>query len=62
MMGGIAARHETANNRLKMFKCLRQRFRHGVVAHAACFRVAAILIQLQIEYGEPLFNVEYSDK
>jgi hypothetical protein len=62
MMGGVAARHETANNRLKMFECLRQRFRHGVASHAACFRVVAVVVQHQIEYGESLFDVEYSDK
>jgi hypothetical protein len=62
MMGGNAARHETVNNCLKMFECLRQRFRHGVAAHVACFRAVAIIVQLQIEYGESLFDVEYSGK
>jgi hypothetical protein len=62
MMGGIAARHEAANNRLKMFECLKQRFRHGVASHAACFRAVAVVVQLQIEFGEPLFDAEYSDK
>jgi hypothetical protein len=51
MMGGVAAQHETVNNCLKMFECLKQHFHHGVVAHAACFRAVAIVVQLQIEHG-----------
>jgi DDE superfamily endonuclease len=62
MMSDVAARHETANNRLKMFECLKQRFRHTVANHAACFRAVAVLVQLQIQDSMPLFQVEYTDK
>jgi hypothetical protein len=46
MMGGVAAWHETANNHLKMSECLKQHFHHCVVAHTACFRSVAIVVQL----------------
>jgi DDE superfamily endonuclease len=62
MMSDVSSRHESVNNRLKMFECLKQRFRHGVRAQAACFRAVAVLVQLQIQYDEPLFTVQYTDK
>ena len=60
MKHDVAARHETVNN-LKNFACLRIPFRHGVAKHAAAFRAVAVITQLLIEYGEPLYKVEYHD-
>jgi hypothetical protein len=61
MKADVAARHETVNKRLKQYGCLTTRFRHDVAKHAACFRAVAVLTQLAIEYGEPLYQVAYSD-
>jgi len=55
------ARHETINSKLKNFKCLDNRFRHGVVRAQQCFDCCIVLLQYAIEdtgpYGEPLFDV-----
>jgi len=61
MKSAVASRHETVNKRLKQYGCLTQRFRHGVAQHAACFRAVAVLTQLAIQYGKPLYAVEYTD-
>ena len=57
----VASRHETVNCRLKLFKCLVEAFRQNISKHAACFRAVAVITQLAIESGEPLFEVHYSD-
>ena len=57
----VASRHETVNCRLKHFKCLAGVFRQSFDKHGACFRAIAVITQLAIENGEPLFDVHYSD-
>ena len=59
MKEDVGKRHETVNMRIKTHNCLTEAFRHSVQQHAACFRVAAILTQIAIEQGEPLFDVNY---
>lgn len=54
-------RHETVNKRFKQFGALKQVWRHRVVNHGKAFRVAAVVTQLSIDNGEPLFDVEYVD-
>ena len=62
MRSRVRSRHETVNKRLKQFKCLETVFRHDVQLHGMCFRACAVLTQLEIENGSPLFSVsEYSD-
>ena len=55
------ARHETINSKLKNFKCLDNKFRHGVVRAQQCFDCCIVLLQYAIEdtgpHGEPLFDV-----
>jgi len=55
------ARHETINSKLKNFKCLDNKFRHGVVRAQQCFDCCIVLLQHAIEdtgpFGEPLFDV-----
>ena len=53
----LRSRHETANSRLKNFDILCQRYRHGLEDHAFIFRAVAVLTQLAIESGEPLFDL-----
>ena len=63
MQHRVGLRHETVNERLKNYRCLEERFRHGIKKHSACFRAVAVLTQLAIESGEALFDVrEYNDE
>ena len=51
------ARHESFNARLKTFRCLDVRFRHGVKKHKIVFEAVAVICQYQLENGSPLFDV-----
>ena len=51
------SRHENFNGRLKNFDCLEERFRHSIKKHKCCFDAAAVIVQLQLENGSPLFVV-----
>jgi hypothetical protein len=60
MQGCIRARHEMLYGRLKNWGILSQVFldiRH----HRDVFWACAVITQLTIEHGEPLFAVEYGD-
>ena len=61
MQGRVRERHETLNRRLKNWGILGQVFRHNVLLHGMGFHACAVLTQLTIENGEPLFEVEYYD-
>jgi hypothetical protein len=50
------ARHESFNGRLKNFKCLDERFRHGVDQHKVVFEAICVICQYQLETGSPLFS------
>ena len=60
MQGRVRARHETLNGRLKNWGILSQVFRHHIMMHGDVFRACAVVTQLTIEDGEPLFE-EYED-
>ena len=51
------ARHESFNGRIKNFKCLDERFRHGIAKHHICFEAVCVIVQYQLENGSPLFSV-----
>jgi hypothetical protein len=60
--GRVRCRHETANKRLKQFKCLDTVFCHNISFHGPCFRACAVLTQLAIRNGNPLFSIDdYTD-
>jgi uncharacterized protein YpmB len=40
---------------------LKKHYRHSLEKHSACFRTVAVVTQLSIEYGSPLYEVEYYD-
>ncbi len=61
MQGRVRARHETLNGRLKNWGILSQVFRHDISLHGPVFRACAVITQLAIKNGEPLFTVEYKD-
>ncbi len=54
----LRARHETVNKRLKDFDILVQTYRHDVENHSHVFRAVAVLVQLGLLNGEPLFQLE----
>jgi hypothetical protein len=51
------ARHESFNGRLKNFRSLDVRFRHGVEKHKIVFEAICVICQYQMENGSPLFDV-----
>ena len=61
MQGRVRARHETLNGRLKNWGILSQVFRHKIILHGKVFRACAVITQLMVENGEPLFAVEYNN-
>ena len=61
--GRVRRRQETVNKRMKQFKCLATVFRHNISFHGTCFHAVAVLTQLSICLGHPLFPVqEYQDQ
>ena len=61
MQGKARARHEMFNGRLKNWGILSQVYRNHIMSHGDVFRACAVVTQLTIENGEPLFEVEYED-
>lgn len=57
----VRARHETVNRRFKQFNILQRVFRHELVKHQAVFLACAVITQLALESGEPLYGVNYFD-
>jgi hypothetical protein len=51
------ARHESFNNRIKMFACLENRFRHQHEDHQMVFEAVCVIVQYQIDNGSPIFDV-----
>jgi hypothetical protein len=51
------ARHETFNGRLKTFKVLAEKFRHGPEKCKAVFEAVCVITQYELENGHPLFDV-----
>lgn len=51
------ARHESFNGKLKKFRCLDERFRHGINKHKIVFEAICVICQYQLENGSPLFDV-----
>jgi hypothetical protein len=61
MQAHVRSWHETLNERLKNWGILAQVYRHDIVAHGTVFHACAVVRQLSIANGEPLFEVEYGD-
>jgi hypothetical protein len=57
----IRARHESVNKRLKQFEVLKRVFRHDVQHHQPAFMACAVVTQVTIERGEPLYAVDYDE-
>ena len=54
----ILARHETVNSRIKLFACMKEKFRHSLYLHPRFFHAVINITQLMIENGEPLFSTD----
>lgn len=61
MCARVRSRQETVNKRMKQWNILKAGYRHDVLRHQDVFAAVAVLTQLSIENGEPLFSVEYED-
>ena len=61
MRSYVQRRQKTVNKRMKQFKVLFTVFRGDITFHGSCFRAVAVLMQLKIDHGVKLFDVEYSD-
>ena len=59
MKANVRHRHETVNRRLKIFGVLAKRYRNEATYHSRCFRAVAVIVQLNIENGAPLYDVVY---
>jgi hypothetical protein len=69
--GVVRGRHEGVNGRLKVYSVLRTHFHHFgtgpnsrtemMARHKLCFNAVAVITQLKISSGEPIFEdeVEY---
>ncbi len=51
------ARHKTFNKRIKEFKIVDERFRHGVAKHKIVFEAICVIAQYDMENGRPLFDI-----
>jgi hypothetical protein len=61
MQSRVRSRHETLNGRFKCWGILKQIYRHDDAKHGQVFWAIAVIIQLAINDGQKLFEVEYSD-
>ena len=53
----VRARHENLNARIKNFRIVRERFRHGVKNHRMVFEAVCVVVQYEIENDNPLMDV-----
>jgi hypothetical protein len=61
MQGRVRTHHKMLNERLKNWGILSQIFCHHISMHSDVFWACAMLKQLTVKNGEPLFEVEYKD-
>ena len=51
--------HETCNKRFKNWGILKQRYRHDLKDHRLVFGSIAVITQLEIRKGNPLFQLQW---
>jgi hypothetical protein len=56
------SRHETFNGCLNNWGILEKVYRHDITVHGTVFYACAVITQLSVANGEPLFEVEYGDE
>lgn len=60
----VRNRQETVNSRFKDWKCLKEAFHHAhdfAQKHSDCFHAVAVITQLEIQTGHPLFETQNYD-
>ena len=62
MQGKVCTRHKMLNVQLKTWGIPSQVFHHNILRHGEVLCTCAVLMQLAIDDGEKLFEVEYSDE
>jgi hypothetical protein len=62
MQGTARSCNETLNRHLKNWGILEKVYRHDIMVHGTSFYACAVITQLAIASGEPLFQVEYGDE
>jgi len=58
----VRCRHETCNKQFKQFQILKQVFRHEIRRHKDVLTAIAVITQISITTGNPLFQVDYKTK
>jgi hypothetical protein len=61
MQDRVRSRQETVNKRFKHFEALNKIFSHDISLHADVFRAVAVITQLTINNGQPLFQCGYKN-
>ena len=59
MQQRVRNRQETVNKRMKNWGALKQVWCHRFTSHGSVFRAIAVITQMRIENGEPLFQCGY---
>ncbi len=59
MQARVRSRHETVNSRFKNFAILSEQYRHDITEHGDVFCAIAVITQLAIQNGDPLWKVDY---
>ena len=62
MQSAARSRHETFNGFLKNWGILERVYRHDITMHGTVFYACAVITQLSVAKGEPLFEVEYGNE
>jgi hypothetical protein len=62
MQSVVRSCHEMLYWRLKNWGILEEVYRHDITLHGTVFYACAVITQLSIKNGKPLFEVEYGDE
>ncbi len=62
MQGTARSCHKRLHGRLKNWGILEKVYRHDITVHGTIFYACAVITQLAITDGKPLFKVEYGDE
>ena len=54
----VRARHETVNQRYRIFNILKHVYRHKIGDHGDVINAVSVLVQLSLKHGNPLFPID----
>ncbi len=61
MQTRVQSRHKSLNRQLKNWEILTSLYCHDLMEHGNVLRAIAVIMQISINIGEKLFEVDYSD-